>query len=88
MLKQQKLNQSVIKADKAQAERITDELLAQTYPNSDKPIFKKKATDSGWKVYAPMETSEGKKCFCRCFEYQSNKIGSKIYWDERIVEIK
>lgn len=87
MLKQETLKQSVLKADENESHKITEQLLQTTYPNG-KPIFRKKETETGWKLYCPMEAKDGKKCWCKCFEFKKTEIGNEIFWDDRIVDIK
>lgn len=82
----QPLKTSVLKADKKQAEAVTKDLLAGETPSGKKPA-KRVEIENGWQVTFPLKNDEGVKVDSVIFEFTKSAIGSKIRYDERIVNI-
>ena len=87
MLKQEPLKTTVLRADKAAAERATASLLAITYQESGQRVCRRQETAAGWQVLMPMLTAAGKKEFCVCLQYANAGPGPRVSYDPRVVVI-
>jgi hypothetical protein len=80
------LKTSVLRADKKQAEKVTEELLAGKTPNGKHPA-KRVEIENGWQVTFPLKNENNERVESVIFEFTQTAAGAKIRYDERIVNV-